>query len=50
MKRSYIKPDAEFISFYSEEEITALDLNDYVDEGDPKVSGDYEYEDKGDWT
>ena len=32
MKKNYLKPDAEYITFYSEEAITAeLDIEDYAD-------------------
>lgn len=53
MKKTYITPDAEYISFYTEEDIT-LDIKDYAmddENGDPRISGNYEVVegDKG-WT
>ena len=36
MKKTYIKPDAEYISFYSEEEIANVE----IDPGDESISGD----------
>ena len=38
MKKTYIKPDAEYISFYSEEEIANVE----IDPGDESISGDME--------
>ena len=33
MKKHYLKPDAEYIAFYSDEEIAAdLDIKDYANE------------------
>ena len=38
-KKSYLKPSASYIVFYSKEELTAeLDINDYINETD--VGGD----------
>lgn len=45
MKKTYITPDAEYISFYTEEEITAVgDISQYAmeGEGDNSISGKYE--------
>ena len=54
MKKLYITPDAEYISFYSEEEITAVaDVDYYAMEGngDERISGDYEVVDPEEgWT
>ncbi len=36
MKKTYLKPDIEFISFYSEEEIASVE----IDPGDETISGD----------
>lgn len=30
MKKEYLKPDAEYINFYSEEEITSISLEDGI--------------------
>ena len=41
MKKNYLKPDAEFIAFYSDEEIAAdLDIKDYANENDGGDIGD----------
>ena len=53
MKKVYITPEAEYVSFYTEEEITALDLHFYAmeGEGDDRISGDYEIVDgEQGWT
>lgn len=41
MKKNYLKPDAEYITFYSDKEITTkLDINTYAnDDGDGGVIG-----------
>ena len=49
MKKIYTKPEAEYVSFYSEEEIAN------IDPGDETISGDMETVDFfdlgfGDWT
>lgn len=52
MKKEYITPEAEYVSFYTEEDIT-LDIADYAmdEDGDPRISGDYEVvEGEEGWT
>ena len=52
MKKAYITPDAEYVRFYTEEDVT-LDVNDYAydEDGDPRISGDYEIvEGDAGWT
>ena len=41
MKKNYLKPDAEYITFYSDKEITTkLDITNYAnDDGDGGVIG-----------
>ena len=40
MKKNYLKPDAEFIAFYSDEDIAAvLPLENYANEGSGGVLG-----------
>ena len=34
MKKEYLKPGAEYVSFYSEEEIAGLDLQTWANSGD----------------
>ena len=35
-KRNYIKPDAKYVLFYSDEDLLALDIKDYAND-DPSV-------------
>lgn len=56
MKKTYLKPGAEYISFYSEEEITGLDLQTWANSddsmnGNTSTSGNWGDADMGDgWT
>ena len=42
MKKTYITPDAEYVTFYTEEDISKLALDNYDNDEDPSISGDYE--------
>ena len=52
MKKNYLKPEAKYVSFYSEDEITSvLDVNDFTGSTTSDVNGSLgETDTDFDWT